>query len=212
MHVMTHRITSGIKAGLHVRIVKDGSWVLVADVDGIEHKVRRKQLAELTGETGTGLGDEPLYVVDPISSGSTESHGDPSSWTPDIDHDPIDDADVVRELVECEELVEDSDQNPKSMSGAFQSRRAKYKETDGCGDELQLFLKGFAPSDVIAIAEHLLGLSSGELSKRYEHLNNGQKRMNAGNRIRSLVKKEEKTIDDVRRSAEAVCFGEDNIS
>ncbi|MGR5297551.1 hypothetical protein ACPV5U_18485 [Vibrio mediterranei] len=212
MQMMTHRIISGIKAGLHVHIVKDGSWVLVADVDGIEHKVRRKQLAELTRDTGMRLGDDPLYVVDPISSDPTETHDDPSSWTSDIDHDPIDDADVVQELVECEELVEDSDQNPEGMSGAFQSKRKKYKKTDGCGDELQLFLKGFAPSDVIDIAEHLLGLSSGELSKRYEHLNNGQKRMNAGNRIRSLVKKEEKTMDDVRRSAEAVCFGDENIS
>ncbi|WP_394144929.1 hypothetical protein [Vibrio atypicus] len=212
MHVMTHRITSGIKAGLGVRILKDGPWVVVVDIYGIEHRVRRKQLAKLTGDTGTGLADDPLYVVDPISSDTTESHEDPSSWTPDIDHDPIDDADVVRELVESEEVAKDTQQNPKNMSGAFQSRRAKYKDTDGCGDELQLFLKGFAPSDVIAIAEHLLGFSSGELSKRYEQLNNGQKRMNAGNRIRTLVKKKERTLDDVRHSAEAVCFGDENIS
>lgn len=208
MYAMTHKIISGIKAGLLVRIVKDGAWVLVADIDGVEHKVRRKQLVESTGGSTSASDEDDVYVPESISSDTTESHGDTSAWIFELEHDPIDDVAVLKELEENDESTDDSEPEPKDMSGAFQSRRAKYKETDGCGDELQIFLKGFAPSDVISIAEHLLDLPQGELLKRYSHLNNGQKRMNAGNRIRSLVKKELKTMEDIRAAAEAVCLGE----
>ncbi|MGI9888038.1 hypothetical protein [Vibrio chagasii] len=211
MNIMTHEITTGLKAGLAVRIVRDGAWMQVADIDGTEHKVRRKQLAELTGDTTDHIDADPLYVVDPISSDPTESHGDASPSMPDIDHDPMDDADAVRMMAEEAECLsdqgeaeEDGDTNPKSMSGAFRERRAKYSLTDGCGDDLQMFLKGFAPTDVIAMAESLGGFADGELFAKYEHLNNGQKRMNAGNRIRSLVKKGTKTLDDVQQAADAL--------
>lgn len=36
MRKMTHKIISGIKAGLHVSIIRDGAWVLVVDADGVE--------------------------------------------------------------------------------------------------------------------------------------------------------------------------------
>ncbi|HDM8070307.1 TPA: hypothetical protein ACK21Z_002610 [Vibrio harveyi] len=223
MKSMTHKVTSGLKSGLHVRILKHGAWVLVQDNYGVEHKVRNKQLAPLTAElidiapendevrlnyddvlrsSGAALSSDDVSVVPAISTGISESLGDASSWMPDIDYDPSDVNEVLRAL--------DEEQEMKNMSSEFQIRRAKYKETDGCGDELQMLLKGFSPMDVIAIAEKLLDMNSGDLLRRYSHLNNGQKRMNAGNRIRSLIKKGQKTVEDVHAAIEVICFGDES--
>ncbi|EGR1265367.1 hypothetical protein D9A33_18425 [Vibrio cholerae] len=184
---MTHKIISGIKAGLHVSIIRDGAWVLVVDTDGVEHRVRKKQLIECR---------EHIVECDAATS----------YLTFDIQDDPLDDHSVTRELAEYDEVTQEIEQNPKSMSDAFQPRRTQYKTTDGCGDELQFFLKGFSPSDVAAIAEYLLGIPRGELLARYSHLNNGQIRMNSGNRIRSLINKGLLTISDVRAAVERFCI------
>ncbi|NUW69906.1 hypothetical protein [Vibrio coralliilyticus] len=236
MNNLTHQITAGLKAGLHVRIIKDGSWVLVADIDGTEHKVRRKQLSELHIATGrspahtVGSDVDHVYMPDSTSSDTTTGHGDTSSSISDTADDPIDvwggadtvteDSEVERELAECDDehtsqdLVEEHDSalNPKSMSDAFHGRRAKYKETDGCGDELQIALKGSSPLEVAQLAAILLELPQMELVKKYAHLNSGQVRMNSGNRIRALVKKGQKSVEDVVQAREdSEFYDEDEI-
>ena len=57
------------------------------------------------------------------------------------------------------------------------------------GDEVATLLQGSTPEAVMRAAEILCGFEEGELVAKYAHLNKGQQRMNAGNRIRGLVKK-----------------------
>ncbi|WP_216610610.1 hypothetical protein [Vibrio coralliilyticus] len=221
MNNLTHQITAGLKAGLHVRIIKDGSWVLVADIDGTEHKVRRKQLSELHIATGrspahtVGSDVDHVYMPDSTSPDTTTCDGDTSSSMSDPDDDPIDvwgGADTVTEDNEVERELAECDEQAKRMSDAFHGRRAKYKETDGCGDELQLALKGSSPMEVAQLAAILLELPQMELVKKYAHLNSGQVRMNSGNRIRALVKKGQKSVEDVVQAREdSEFYDEDEI-
>ena len=51
---------------------------------------------------------------------------------------------------------------------------------------------------MVRVAEVALGFPKGELAKRYESLNRGQRRMNAGNRIRAAVKREALTEAEIK--------------
>ena len=79
------------------------------------------------------------------------------------------------------------------------SKSAKGTTSAHNGDDLATLLAGCSPEDVCATAEMLGELKSGELSKKYGHLNPGQVRMCSGNRIRAMVKKESVTVDDVAK-------------
>ncbi len=72
------------------------------------------------------------------------------------------------------------------------------------GDDVATLLAGSSPEVVCSTAEKLAGLKSGELSTKYGHLNPGQVRMCAGNRIRAMVKKETVTVDDVAKTLAAL--------
>ena len=83
-----------------------------------------------------------------------------------------------------------------SMSDTLKKYRGGYVKTDGYnkqsinnGDGIASLLKMFNPEQVMTIAETTLGLKKNELAKRYDHLNPGQKRMNAGNCIRAALKR-----------------------
>jgi len=65
------------------------------------------------------------------------------------------------------------------------------------GDELAQALAGMHPTDVVALAERVLGLDDGELWAKYQNLNPGQQRMNSGNRIRNAIKRGDLTEDEV---------------
>lgn len=84
----------------------------------------------------------------------------------------------------------------RSMAATLKKHRQKYVQTDGyagvstnCGDDVATILRMHEPPKVVRIAEIVLSMKKGELAKRYEKLNPGQQRMNAGNRIRSAFKK-----------------------
>lgn len=72
------------------------------------------------------------------------------------------------------------------------------------GDDTANTLSGCTPDDVVAAAETLLGMAKGELATRYENLNEGQRRMNAGNRIRGAVKRGDVTVDEVAAAIAAI--------
>jgi hypothetical protein len=99
----------------------------------------------------------------------------------------------------------------RSMSATLRKHRDKYVHTDGynglsinCGDDVATMLRMFEPDRVIAIAEAVLpGVKTGELAARYARLNNGQKRMNAGNRIRAALKRGAITKTAIRNAAKA---------
>ncbi len=65
-------------------------------------------------------------------------------------------------------------------------------------DQLAQVLRGLTPEKVVQTAERICGLEKGELATKYDKLNNGQKRMNAGNRIRGAVKREDVTFAEVK--------------
>jgi len=57
------------------------------------------------------------------------------------------------------------------------------------GDLVATYFLGDDPQHSCAKAEALLGLEPGSLYERYNHLNAGQIRMNAGNKIRGALKR-----------------------
>jgi len=108
-------------------------------------------------------------------------------------------------------VLKDDEKEVKSMSGTLLKYRTKYEPSISAGDRKSLnngddvahLLAGLEPKDVIATAERLLDMKAGELMTKYEHLNRGQQRMNAGNRIRGAVKRGEATIAQVKKAIKA---------
>jgi hypothetical protein len=84
------------------------------------------------------------------------------------------------------------------------SKSAKGTASAHNGDDIATLLAGSSPEDVCTTAERLAGLEAGELATKYGHLNPGQVRMCAGNRIRAMVKKETVTADDVAKTLAAL--------
>ena len=93
----------------------------------------------------------------------------------------------------------------RSMATQLQEHRANYVKTTAYsgksslhnGDPVAMFLSGKTPDEVIADAERLCMLPAGELKAKYGHLNPGQQRMNAGNRIRGAIKRGELTVEEL---------------
>lgn len=73
---------------------------------------------------------------------------------------------------------------------------AAGKKSLSNGDAIAKALATATPAEVVALAEQLLQLPAGSLWTRYENLNAGQQRMNAGNRIRAAYKKGLIVVDD----------------
>lgn len=66
------------------------------------------------------------------------------------------------------------------------------------GDEIALLLRGSSPEAVMVATEKLKGLEPGTLNKRYKSRNPGAKRMNAGNQIRALERRGDKTMAEIK--------------
>ena len=98
------------------------------------------------------------------------------------------------------------------MSAQLGEARKRYtasKSSSGTtsahnGDDVATLLAGNTPEAVCAVAEQLAGMKVGELVKSYGHLNPGQVRMCAGNRIRAMVKKGTVSVDDVAQALAAL--------
>ncbi|MCK5609672.1 hypothetical protein KAR91_47805 [Candidatus Pacearchaeota archaeon] len=88
----------------------------------------------------------------------------------------------------------------KYAEGYEPSLCASGRKSLNTGDKIAHLLAGLEPLAVIQAAESVLGLEDGELLERYEHLNNGQQRMNAGNLIRSAFKRGEVTVTAVKKA------------
>lgn len=80
-------------------------------------------------------------------------------------------------------------------TAAYSGRLSKHN-----GDGVAEVLAGATPEQVIAAAEQILGLGEGELETKYARLNPGQRRMNAGNRIRAAVKRGDCDVDQIRKA------------
>jgi len=107
-----------------------------------------------------------------------------------------------------ENLIEDDERN---LSNTMKEYRQKYTKATGYngaatvnnGDDLAEVLLKLDPQEVVALAEKVLDLPEDELWNKYSHLNNGQKRMNAGNKLRFALKKGTITIKDIKKAARA---------
>lgn len=103
--------------------------------------------------------------------------------------------DVKHELEELEqdEEGEVDDHAPLWQLKKYRPRYLKTKvgkvtHVDN-GDALADALRGLSLEEVYVFASLVLGETPTELKSRYGHLNNGQQRMNLGNRVRGFVKR-----------------------
>lgn len=96
----------------------------------------------------------------------------------------------------------------REMRTQLANARKRYQKTTSYGgevsydngDQLALALRGLEPAEVCAVADTVLNAGQGFHLGRYGHLNPGQQRMNAGNRIRAAVKKETVSVDLVTQA------------
>jgi hypothetical protein len=114
--------------------------------------------------------------------------------------------DVVGEA-DLEEGEEEKSYNMASHLNQYRAAYETVKSATGnkskvCGDDLSHLLAMMLPDDVIALATYVLDRD--DLFARYGSLNEGQKRMNAGNLLRNAIKREEITVDDIREGAKAI--------
>lgn len=116
---------------------------------------------------------------------------------------------AVQALADAEPEDEESDEDEddeSTMSGTLNKYRPTYVKTVNFsgsasvdnGDEVAELLRGLNPDETCAIADHLFGEIPGTHFAKYQYLNRGQRRMNAGNRIRALIKRGEKTAADLQ--------------
>lgn len=94
---------------------------------------------------------------------------------------------------------------PHGMAGTLAKYRVGYvvsitadgRKSLSNGDELAVLLEQLTGAQVARIAEIALGLEEGELVRKYEKLNNGQVRMNSGNRLRAALKRGDIEIAEI---------------
>lgn len=109
---------------------------------------------------------------------------------------------------ESEESDEDDEGNEKSMSNTLKKYREGYVATTNYrgassmdnGDAVAEALRMLSPSEVCAVADELFGEFVSHHWEKYERLNIGSRRMNAGNRIRAGVKRGDFTVEQVEQA------------
>ena len=129
-------------------------------------------------------------------------------------HGHANDINEVFDMFVDEQANDDDDEDdgvdPKRMAEKLKRARARYEPTvaytgrlsSNTGDELSIFLAGMAPIDVCYLADLVCIDETGPIAlfhwSKYEHLNPGSIRMNAGNKIRSRVKSGLVTLPELR--------------
>jgi flagellar biosynthesis GTPase FlhF len=100
-----------------------------------------------------------------------------------------------------QEALEQADERERSrQSAALQAARVRYERgvaasgrpTQHNGDPVARALVGLWPAQALDLAERLCGLEAGSLAVLYAERNPGSQRMNAGNRLRGWLRREQK--------------------
>ena len=112
---------------------------------------------------------------------------------------------TLRDVLLAAEPEEGELTQAQAMSRKLRKARQRYQTTTAYSgnasadnaDQVATALRGLEPKQVVAAAERILGLTEGELWAKYESLNPGQQRMNAGNRIRGAIKRGDVVADEV---------------
>lgn len=104
----------------------------------------------------------------------------------------IADIDVLEDAEESEVSANMAKQLAKYRNGYVVSLSASGKKSLNCGDILAQMLEGTHYMEVYALAEKWCDLPIGSLEAKYAGLkNDGMRRMNAGNRLRALLRRSE---------------------
>lgn len=129
------------------------------------------------------------------------------------DEDTDEDTDDTGEIDGVEEALEEAETAASKMAEALRKARVRYEKTrrpEGaasadCADLIAKELRDYEPLEVAALADRCFDLPKGTHAEKYAHLNNGQIRMNSGNKIRAAYKKG----DDAIRARIAFVLGLD---
>ena len=104
-----------------------------------------------------------------------------------------------------EDLALDEQDESTGMAKTLANYRERYvvsisasgRKSKACGDEVSQLLEGLSHLQVAQVADCVMGESTGFHYAKYEHLNNGQIRMNSGNRVRAAIKRGDATTEDL---------------
>lgn len=107
-------------------------------------------------------------------------------------------AELVDLLAEASSVYRMADQLNKYRSRYQLSIAASGAKSLNNGDDVAQALEAKSAIEVMALADQLLGAPKGFASHaaRYEKLNEGQKRMNSGNKLRAAVKRGDLVVED----------------
>ena len=112
---------------------------------------------------------------------------------------------------EQEDDAEDEDEEAgNKMSETIQKYREAYTKVVSYsgnnsldnGDEVAEILRGMSPDETCALADKVMDVAPMTHAERWQHLNAGSRRMNAGNRIRGAVKRGDVTAQQLRDFAD----------
>jgi ATP-dependent Clp protease ATP-binding subunit ClpA len=107
-------------------------------------------------------------------------------------------ADVAEMEGALSEAQQMSGQLAKYRGGYVVSVTATGSKSLSNGDDLATYLEAKTWQEVCAIADKHTPIKGGQThADRYEKLNNGQKRMNAGNKLRAAIKREVLTVEAI---------------
>lgn len=109
-------------------------------------------------------------------------------------------------LREVEEEEGDEEEEEGKMSETLRKYRQGYAKTTSYngnhsldnGDQVAELMRGMSPQEACALADKAFGESEFHHWEKYQHLNPGSRRMNAGNRIRAAVRRGDLTIEQLR--------------
>lgn len=152
-----------------------------------------------------------------LTDGANISRAQAAEWREmhlaEIDEDEIDEDEIDEEEIDEEEIDEDEEEG--KMSETLRKYREAYVPTVSHngnssldnGDEVAALLRGLSPNETCAVADVMFDVAPGYHRERWQSLNEGSRRMNAGNRIRALVRRGEKTTADLEAAIKLAGFG-----
>lgn len=125
-------------------------------------------------------------------------------------HVEQDEDEYTGSLLPDEEDETEEEDEKRGMAATLRTYREKYVDTvtyanrlsKNNGDDVAKLLAGLDPLTVVRLAERVLSMTEGELVAKYALLNPGQKRMNAGNRIRAAHKRGDVSYDSLKAMVE----------
>lgn len=181
--------------------------LLTATIGETEHNLTAGQkvqledgrIATLTGYAKGWLKGTVGGEDDPAEEISFRANKILSVLAAPVEHSAIDGTPGDEEATEQEgEEGEEGEEGTKGgkMAQTLRKYRGGYqpglaysgRKSLNSGDAVAAAMHELSPAKSIALAEDLLKLEPGTLSAKYGHLNPGQQRMNAGNRIRAAFK------------------------